>query len=176
MKRVKKEVDRKLKVETCDGVYSDDHSNRSSLQVKWSSSYSHKMAVAIGINPSKADDEHSDKTITTLSRFLDAYGFTELTMLNLFQSYSTPQSGIISSTATDFNDFKNVFTQADAIIIVWGMGNEYAIEKSEALKVLRSYEDKLYCIKKDVKYPLHPSRMHYDCSLVKCSVGNTVIA
>ena len=46
----------------------------------------------------------------------------------------------------------------------------------EALKVLGSYEDKLYCIKKGVKYPLHPSRMHYDCSLVKCSVGNTVIA
>lgn len=175
MKRIKNEVDTKLKVITSNGVYSNNQSNRSSLQITWVSSSPKKTAVAIGINPSKANNSRSDKTITTLSRFLDAYGFTELTMLNLFQSYSTPQSGIVTSTATDFNKYLTLFAQTDAIIIVWGMGNEYATEKSEALEVLKSYEDKLYCIKKGEKYPLHPSRMHYDCSLEKCFVGNSVI-
>ena len=97
-------------------------------------------------------------------------------MLNLFQSYSTPQSGIVTSTATDFNNYLTLFEQVDAIIIVWGMGNEYAKEKSEALEVLKSYEGKLYCIKKCDRYPLHPSRIPYDSSLVKCSVGKGVIA
>ena len=108
---------------------------------------------------------------------LDAYGFTELTMLNLFQSYSTTQSGIDTSSTTDFNKYQMLFSQTDAIIIVWGMGNEYTTEKSKALKVLKKYERKLFCIKKDEKYPLHPSRIHYNCSsLVKCSVGNTIIS
>ena len=176
MKRIKNTVDRKLKVKTSNGVYSNNQSNRSSLQITWVSTSSKKSAVAIGINPSKANNSRSDKTITTLSRFLDAYGFTELTMLNLFQSYSTPQSGIITSTATDFKKYKDLFTQTNAIIIVWGMGNEYAAEKSAALEILKNYEDKLFCIEKDKKYPLHPSRMTYDCSLIKCSVCNGVIA
>lgn len=172
---IKNKVNRKLKVKTVNGVYNNNQSNRSRLQVKWKSSSTKKTAVAIGINPSKANDSRSDKTLTTLARFLDAYGFTEFTMLNLFQSYSTSQSGIVTSTATDFNKHTTLFNKTDAIIIVWGLGNKYATEKSKALKILKSYERKLYCIKKDDKYPLHPSRMHYDCSLEKCSVGNSVI-
>ncbi len=176
MERIKTKVDNNLKVITSNGVYSNHQLNRSSLQITWASSSPKKTAVAIGINPSKANNSRSDKTITTLSRFLDAYGFTEFTMLNLFQSYSTPQSGIVTSTATDFNNYLTLFEQVDAIIIVWGMGNEYAKEKSEALEVLKSYEGKLYCIKKCDRYPLHPSRIPYDSSLVKCSVGKGVIA
>lgn len=176
MERIKK-VNTKLKVITSNGVYNGNQSNRSSLQIKWGSPSPKKTAVAIGINPSKANDNCSDKTITTLSRFLDAYGFTELTMLNLFQSYSTTQSGIDTSSTTDFNKYQMLFSQTDAIIIVWGMGNEYTTEKSKALKVLKKYERKLFCIKKDEKYQLHHSRIHYNCSsLVKCSVGNTIIS
>jgi len=167
VKRIKTVVDRKLVVKTSNGVYSNNQSNRSSLQITWASTSTPKSAVAIGINPSKANNSRSDKTITTLSRFLDAYGFTELTMLNLFQSYSTPQSGIITSTATNFNNYKDMFDKADAIIIVWGIGRKYAKEKKNALQVLQNYKDKLYCISKGDKSPLHPSRMSYECSLNK---------
>ena len=167
MKRIKKDVDRNLMISTSDGVYSDNNANRLSLNITWPSSNQKKKAVAIGINPSKANDSRSDKTITTLARFLDAYGFTELTMLNLFQSYSTSQSGIEKSSTTDFTQYKNVLDQSDAIIIVWGVNNSYSQEKKSVLKQLTNYKEKIYCISKNNSYPLHPARMSYDSLLEK---------
>ena len=170
MKRIKKDVERNLMISTSNGVYSNNNTNRLSLNITWPSSNKKKKAIAIGINPSKANDNRSDKTITTLARFLDAYGFTELTMLNLFQSYSTSQSGIVKSSTTDFNQYKEILEQADAIIIVWGLGNSYSEEKKNALSQLCNYKDKIYCISKDNKYPLHPARMSYNCILEKYKI------
>ena len=65
------------------GKYSEDNKNRSILIVAWESKYT-KTAIAIGINPSKANDSRSDKTLTTLARCLDAYGYREFKMLNPF--------------------------------------------------------------------------------------------
>ena len=69
--RMKKlhEVNRNLCVKTKNGRYSDDGKNRETLTVYWDSEYD-KKAIVIGINPSKANDERSDKTLTTAGRFL----------------------------------------------------------------------------------------------------------
>ena len=74
-------VDRKLKIHTKNGSYSEGAANRSILTVTWDSNNT-KTAVAIGINPSKANDNRSDKTLTTLGRFLAANGYKELKMLH----------------------------------------------------------------------------------------------
>lgn len=110
-------VDRKLKIHTKNGSYSEGAANRSILTVTWDSNNT-KTAVAIGINPSKANDNRSDKTLTTLGRFLAANGYKELKMFNIFESYSTDQSGINYKTATDFVTYKSEFENADAIFIV----------------------------------------------------------
>ena len=149
-------VNTKLEIKTHDGEYSDNSKCRSSLIVTFG-----LRAVAIGINPSMADDTQSDHTITQLGRLLNSYGFGGMIMLNLFESYSTDQKGIIRPTATDFNNFKDDFEKADAIIIVWGVENKYLDEKNAALEVLKDYVDKLYCLYKKDRYPMHPSRMNY---------------
>ena len=70
----------------------------------------------------------------------------------------------------DFNQYKEILEQADAIIIVWGLGNSYSEEKKNALSQLCNYKDKIYCISKDNKYPLHPARMSYNCILEKYKI------
>lgn len=166
-----KEIDRKLTVCTKNGEYSKDNANRSCLTAYWEAE-GERSAIAIGINPSKANDRRSDKTITTLSRFLDTYGYSEIYMLNIFESYSTQQSGIDKATKTDFKKYASLFEKVDAVFIVWGLDDDYKDEKKEILSFLKQYEDKLFCLKnQNNRYPIHPSRMKYNDSLVQCKIS-----
>lgn len=155
------EVNRKLQVLTKNGKYSFDNSNRSILTVTWNSQ-SKKSAIAIGINPSKANDSRSDKTLTTLARFLDAYGYCKFEMLNLFENYSTNQSGINAKAQTDLNQYKNNFKKADSIFIVWGVSSDYKNQKIKALEVLKKFNSKLLCIQNNKgSQPIHPRALVY---------------
>lgn len=142
--------------------YNSDGSNRSILTATWNGKSTFR-AVAIGINPSMANEERGDRTITMLVRFLNMYGFQQFHMLNLFESYSTQQSGINPDSRTDFSKFQKELQEADAIIIAWGVNNrDYKEEKRVAMRELSTYIDKLYCIKNDSgNYPTHPSRLKY---------------
>lgn len=170
--RMKKshEVNRSLCVKTKNGRYSDDGKNRETLTVYWDSEYD-KKAIVIGINPSKANDERSDKTLTTAGRFLDAYEISEFTMLNLFASYSTQQDGIKKETLIDLSDYKKDFEKNDLIVIAWGVDNNYCKEKERALNIIKDYKEKVYCIEKKGSMPLHPSRISYESNLVKYKIN-----
>lgn len=163
------EVNRTLWIRTKNGKYSNEGKNRETLTVYWDSEYD-KKAVVIGINPSKANDERSDKTLTTAGRFLDSYGISEFEMLNLFASYSTPQNGIRKNTAVNVEHYRSDFEKADLIIIAWGVNDAYSEEKENALKVIRDYKEKVYCIEKKGSMPLHPSRLDYNSNLVKYNI------
>lgn len=159
-------VNRKLKIITQNGKYSNGFAKRSILTVTWDSNNT-RTAVAIGINPSKANDNRSDKTLTTLGRFLAANGYKEFKMLNIFESYSTKQNGINQAALTDFSKYINEFQNADTIFVVWGVSKSYKSEKEQIIQLLKKYDEKIYCLKKDNKYPLHPSRMSYECEISK---------
>lgn len=162
-----KNINTKLIVQTKNGQYSDNGKNRSILTVGWNGE-NKKSAVAIGINPSKANDSRSDKTLTTLARFLNYYGYSEFQMLNIFESYSTNQNGICKGTVTDFSCYNDIFDKVDSIFIVWGVSNSYKEEKETILKFLRKYKEKVFCIRNDNgSYPLHPSRMNYKNEIAK---------
>lgn len=159
------EVNRNLQVLTKDGRYSFDN-NRSILTVTWNSE-NKKSAIAIAINPSKANDSRSDKTLTTLARFLDAYGYCKFEMLNLFENYSTNQNGIDTKTQTDFNQYKHNFEKADSIFIVWGVSRDYKHQKQKALEVLKDFSSKLLCIQNSKgKQPIHPRALHYNYKII----------
>lgn len=154
-----------------------NHSIRESLSVKWESGYENKeKIVAIGINPSTAQDGESDTTMTKLCRFLDLYGFNNVTMLNLFESVSPDQSKINESTRTDFSKKSAELENADIILLVWGIDGHKA-EKEDAMSALMKYADKLYCIRNTKgKFPAHPSRMPYQSELIPLVSGNDFIA
>lgn len=159
-----------LKIEPYDAQRKEFESQgyiRESLSVKWDSKRNRKeKIVAIGINPSTAQDAESDITMTKLCRFLDMYGFNNVTMLNLYESVTPYQDKINKKTQTDFSKKKQVFEEADIILLVWGVdGNDE--QKGNTIPVLAEYADKLYCIKNsNGKYPAHPSRMSYQSEVM----------
>ena len=87
-----------------------------------------------------------------------------LSMLNIFENYSTYQSGIDCSTEINLDNYEEYIENADAIFIVWGVNNkQYAEQKERVLSVLKRYSDKLFCIKNsNGNFPAHPRRMEYD--------------
>lgn len=146
---------------------SDDHSIRETLSVQWESDSNRKeKVVAIGINPSTARDGKSDVTMTKLCRFLDMYGFNNVTMLNLYETVSPDQRKIREATKTDFTQKRAILEEANIILLVWGI-DKHVKAKREAMKELSLYADKLYCIKNpEGSFPAHPSRMPYDSHLI----------
>ncbi len=143
---------------------------RNILCVKWENSANkQETIVAIGINPSTAHTEKSDTTITKLCRFLDMYGFNNLTMLNLYENVSSTQLNSGEKKITDFNTKRKYLDDADIILIVWGVDDKKDLRllKNNAKEVLKDYSKKLYCIETDSrKSPAHPSRLRYRWNIV----------
>lgn len=142
---------------------------REKLCAEWNNTANNQAkVVAIGINPSTAHNGKSDNTITKLCRFLDMYGFNNLSMLNLYENVSSTQLNE-HRIITDFNTKREILKEADIILIVWGFDEKNNLRdlKLNAGKVLSDYSDKLYCIKdNNNKFPAHPSRLHYNWSIV----------
>lgn len=140
---------------------------RETLCVEWNSDLNKaEKVVAIGINPSTAQEGESDTTMTKLCRFLDMYGFNNVTMLNLFESVSPDQSKILKTTRTDFNKKREIFDAADIILLVWGIDGHRKC-KRETVAVLADYAEKLYYIRnQNGRYPAHPSRMSYQSEIM----------
>lgn len=144
---------------------------RELLYVNWDRKNSRKeKIVSIGINPSTAQTGKSDRTMTKLCRFLDMYGFNNVTMLNLFEGVSPDQDKLNLSTSTDFLQKREILDEADIILLVWGRKNsKQKIEKAkgDTTGVLAKYADKLYCIKSPKgSYPMHPCYMPYASEIV----------
>lgn len=131
-----------------------------------------KTAVVIGLNPSTADSEKSDNTLTRTARYLWQYGMGRVTMINLYETVSISPDGIHSKHLCDLNRHQSLFEKADMIVIAWGVGNEYKEAKVKAEALLLQYKEKVYCIeRKSGNRPAHPSRISYGDKLVYYYVG-----
>ena len=145
---------------------------RQELCVKWDNG--DKRVVAIGINPSTAQNGKSDNTMTRLCRIIDMYGYNCVKMLNIYESVSTPQSGINKKTITDFQKKLDDIECADMVLIAWGMGG-YEEEKARIKDVLKPYNEKIFCIARkeenSFSYPRHPSRLSYKDVIIKYDIS-----
>ena len=82
----------KIKPFNAERNYTDNGMTRELLCAEWDNEFNkQEKVVAIGINPSNAHNGKSDNTITKLCRFIDMYGFNNLTMLNLYEDVSSVQ-------------------------------------------------------------------------------------
>lgn len=161
-------------IEIFNAAQSENSNNslkREFLCAKWKNDTNRpEKIVAIGINPSTAHNGESDNTITKLCKFLDMYGFNNLSMLNLYENVSSTQlKSNDEKIKTDFNEKRELFNEADIILIVWGTDNKKDLKelKNKAIKVLSEYSNKLYCIKtSNGNFPAHPSRLCYKWNMV----------
>lgn len=138
-----------------------------------------QRVVIIGINPSTAIEGQSDRTITVVSRCMKALGYTEMIMLNLFTYRQTDlkkvkvkkddMSGSMERTKFDSEESKELLKDAD-VFIAWGIDSSFSEEKKIAFEeILKSVpEDRLWCVEKNGKYPVHPRVWTYskECKLM----------
>lgn len=158
----------KLKVKTFDCDLTD--TKRTIIRTKMSDGVSEKAtkkAIVIGINPSKATNDNSDKTLTTISKYLYQYGVGELAMINLFETRSPHQKDIKLKHESNLENYKDEFNQADLIVVAWGIENTFPDTKEKAIAYLYPWRKKVYCIQdKDGNKPRHPRGMAYSYDLV----------
>lgn len=166
-----RDLDKKICIKTHDGEYSDNDKYRSQLTVTWRSCVN-KKAVVIGINPSKANDSKSDRTLTVTARFLNMYGIDEFLMLNIYENYATNPNDMGKKKKTKFARFHHELKEADIIFIAWGVSKDsYKTAKKQIEKILKQYKEKIYCAVNDNgKMPIHPRRIRYSYDIVQYKI------
>ncbi|NHM13556.1 DUF1643 domain-containing protein [Xiamenia xianingshaonis] len=117
--------------------------------------------LVVGINPSTAKPGRSDRTTSILARVFYTLGYDTLNVINLYFNRDPKANGVDFASKADFNDYKDLFEKADAVVCAWGLDLKFPAKNSEALDVLAQYEDKLWCIERNGKFPVHPRRWCY---------------
>lgn len=85
---------------------------------------SNTLAV-IGINPSTATDEKSDRTISRMSNYLQKYGFDSFKMLNIYPQRATDPNGLAAEINENIHKqnmtkINSAVKGCTAILCAWG--------------------------------------------------------
>lgn len=127
-----------------DAVLFNDGEYRFSLRRKWSED--DMTACVVMVNPSVADEDNPDKTVTTLARALHMLGFGEMIVVNLFPVVNSQRSVIRShpdpqGENTDEDNDQHILEAtegSDAVFVAWGQDpdTKYSKEIEELLDLL----------------------------------------
>ena len=117
----------------------------------------------IGLNPSIADENIDDPTITRCINFAKDWGYGTLLMANLFAFRSTYPKEIylIDDPIGKDNDhyILECVKQSDLIIACWGNNGTYMDRE----KIIKELVPNLYCLQKNKNgTPHHPLRLPRD--------------
>lgn len=118
----------------------EGRSHRTWLERSWAADiHSSKPLGWIMLNPSVADGEGDDRTVTKCMGFANRLGYNGIIILNLFSLVSTDPSALMKPGTVDLgkeNDFKmaSMLKRVEAVICGWG-SNEAAPVGVEQLKL-----------------------------------------
>lgn len=139
-------------------IISKDKIYRYKLSRTWDSTK--PTILFIGLNPSIADENVDDPTITRCINFAKDWGYGTLLMANLFAFRSTYPKDIylIDNPIGKDNDhyLLECVTQSDLIVACWGNNGTYMNRE----KVITELVPNLYCLQKNKNgTPHHPLRL-----------------
>ncbi|MFQ7323304.1 MAG: DUF1643 domain-containing protein [Streptococcus sp.] len=140
---------------------SKDKIYRYTLSRTWDSTK--PTVLFIGLNPSIADENIDDPTITRCINFAKDWGYGTLLMANLFAFRSTYPKEIylIDDPIGKDNDhyLLECVKQSDLIIACWGNNGTYMDRE----KIIKELVPNLYCLQKNKNgTPHHPLRLPRD--------------
>ncbi|VEE84266.1 Uncharacterized protein conserved in bacteria [Streptococcus milleri] len=141
-------------------IISKDKIYRYKLSRTWDSTK--PTILFIGLNPSIANENVDDPTITRCINFAKDWGYGTLLMANLFAFRSTYPKDIylIDDPIGKDNDhyLLECVTQSDLIVACWGNNGTYMNRE----KVITELVPNLYCLQKNKNgtphHPLRPPR------------------
>ena len=140
---------------------SKDKIYRYTLSRTWDSTK--PTVLFIGLNPSIADENIDDPTVTRCINFAKDWGYGTLLMANLFAFRSTYPKEIylIDDPIGKDNDhyILECVKQSDLIIACWGNNGTYMDRE----KIIKELVPNLYCLQKNKNgTPHHPLRLPRD--------------
>lgn len=127
-----------------------------------------KIVNFVMLNPSTADDIFDDPTIRKCIGYAKSWGYSELTVTNLFAFRATDPKELkkvdsLRAVGGDANNLQIALeaVRADIVCCAWG-AHPFTQREAEVIDILLDAKVQLFCIGK-TKYgaPLHPSRPAY---------------
>ncbi len=137
----------KLKIAMRSGAVIDSTGDyRYLLWREWDSE--RKTVAFIMLNPSRADAEVNDPTITRCIKFALAWGYGRLEVVNLF-AYRTPHPSLLKQAAEPIGKDNDRFIletaqRSDRLILAWGNHGTWQQQDLYVLQLLKNYTH-LYC-------------------------------
>jgi hypothetical protein len=138
---------------TTDAIFSEDRKHRFVLIRIWD--YTKPKIMFIGLNPSTANENENDSTISKIQKIASYNGFGGCYMCNLFSYVSTDPTNKEICVDTEKNDLflKEYASKSKAVLFAWG---NFKISTERAKEVAKMFPD-AYCIKKNKNgSPAHP--------------------
>jgi hypothetical protein len=157
-------------------IFSKDRKFRYSLFHTWDS---RRPSIAwIALNPSTADENKLDPTLTRIKGFSESFGFGSFYMLNLFAYRATDPKDMFKQVAKgslnkmaavgELNDFyiQGVVEKLDYIVLAWGSHGSYLDRDKDVLAYLPMHN--CYALKSNADgHPSHPLYLRKDLGLTK---------
>jgi len=144
--------------------FSPDRKYRYVLHRRWESLFPTKRVTFIGLNPSKADENIDDNTISVCIGFAKAWGYNEIAMVNLFAFRSTKPEGMMKEPDPIGQDndiiLQSVCMTSDLVIAAWGTNGEHMDRDEQVLDLLNL---DIYCLAETKNgHPHHPLYLSKD--------------
>lgn len=150
-------------------IFSKDRKYRYVLTRIWSnkSEEDAKMVTFIGFNPSTADENENDPTITRCINFAKSWGYDGLYMINLFAYVSTSPDELnndnIDPIGNENDKFIAKYTKkAYKVVCVWGNNGSF---KNRSKEVLSKLNEKYCLVLNKTGEPRHPLYVAADTKL-----------
>lgn len=129
-----------------------------------------RLIVYIGLNPSTANEDYDDPTMTRLTSFSKQFGYDGFVMLNLFGLVSTDPVPMLkheSPTGPDNNRAIDIITsEAAAVVCCWGSHGSHRDRHKEVYELLKFNNIQAFDVNQDGQ-PKHPLYVKGDTLLDK---------
>ena len=108
-----------------------------------------KTVAFIMLNPSRADAEFNDPTITRCIKFAQTWGYGRLEVVNLF-AYRTAHPSVLKQTAKPVGEQNDQYIlktvqQSEQVILAWGNHGTWQKQDLHILKLLKNYTHPSWC-------------------------------
>ena len=140
-------------------IFSPCHTWRYQLHRIWQPEK--PMAAFICLNPSTADEERNDPTVTRCVNYAHGWGYGGLVLLNIFAYRATDPRDLKAapSPVGELNDLHILESASSAALVLaaWGAHGEFMGRGEQVQKLLFQAGVRLYCLgKTNAGYPRHP--------------------
>lgn len=151
-------------------IFSEDRKYRYVLKHSWTDFFDveEKPIAWIALNPSTADENKLDPTLTRIKKFSSKFGFNTFYMLNLFAYRSTDPNNMLIQEDPIGKDndiwIKNICGKCNVVVCCWGTLGNHRKRQNDVLNLVKDYNLNYLSLNKDGT-PKHPLYLNSNCIL-----------